>query len=109
MISKEFFIECIEAIRQDQQYRIKFFDTMAKLLDDGGGWPKCYKAEMKLIEWLQNIFKDDNAHSVIEYFIYELDFGLKNEDYGIYDQGVKVPLSNAGELYDYLIKNMEKK
>ncbi len=109
MISKEFFIECIEAIRQDQQYRMKFWDTMDKLLQDGGGFLKNDKCEMKLIEWLQNIFKDDNAHSAIEYFIYELDFGLKNEDYGIYDQGVKVPLSDAGELYDYLIKNMEKK
>lgn len=47
--------------------------------------------------------------SWIDYYMYELDFGRKNEQLKAYDEnGVEMPLSTPEDLYDLLENNKSK-
>jgi hypothetical protein len=62
-------------------------------------------ALIKLLEITMNdIILDEYGNSWISYFIYELDFGRKNDSLKVYINEIERPLSNSGELYDFLIE-----
>jgi hypothetical protein len=103
MISKQLFIETIEAIKRQSIHdkacaeRIKGVYQnafIANLLYDNS-----FVVEV-LLKLLNVIFKDKSGW--IEYFIYEMDFGSK--DLGVWRGEIKVDLSDAGKLYDFLIE-----
>ena len=65
---------------------------------------KHYLLSTQLIKLLKDIFNDSHQDSWIEYFIEELNFGAKNVELKVRDKnGNNIPLSNASELYDFLI------
>jgi len=52
---------------------------------------------------LKELFNDNNEHSWIEYFLWELDFGRENWRLKSYDENKKeIPLSNPAQLFDFL-------
>ena len=115
-MNKELFIETIQAIQKQQEYD----HTIAKYL--GVVFPDAFEANLlpqnhflsnALIHLLQVEMNDlqlgPHDQSWIEYFINELDFGMKNDEYKVTEKdGTEIKMSNAGELYDFLISRKVK-
>lgn len=55
-----------------------------------------------VVELLQNIFNDKD--DIIGWWLYELDYGRNKENAWIEENGVKMYLYTAADLYKYLIK-----
>ena len=52
-------------------------------------------------------FNDNKESSIIEYFIYDLDFGEKfNEGCVLNSEGLSINLASPSDLYDYLVSNL---
>lgn len=104
MITKELFIETIEAI--EKQYK-KDIEISKHL---GRAFPNAFTANLlpdnelvtnALLKLLKNQFKDDSDW--IQYFIYELDFGQENWRLKAYDgDHNEIPLKTAEDLYNLL-------
>ncbi|OQY76055.1 MAG: hypothetical protein B6D44_00230 [Ignavibacteriales bacterium UTCHB2] len=106
MFNKDLFIESIEAIKKQYEHDVNCSQIMGKI------YPNAFEANLmyenhyimnQLIKVLQVAFNDDHEYSMIEYFLWELDFGKKNDTLSAYraDKS-KIDLSDAGKLYDYL-------
>ena len=104
-LKKETFIQAIESIDKLNKKNIQFAENMSKC------FPNSRSADFisdndfvanALIQVLQELFKDNHEHSWIEYFCFELDFGRENWRLKAKDNGKEIPLSNAGQLFDYL-------
>jgi len=108
--SKKFFKECLKAIRKQQRFDRECAYSIKRL------YPSAFESNLiydnsivieQLIKVLKVAFHDNHGHSWIDYFIWELDFGKKNKDLKATDKdGNNIPLSNASDLYNLLIKNM---
>lgn len=60
-----------------------------------------------LIGVLQELFNDNNEHSLIEYFCFDLDFGKNVKNLKAYYQnGGEISLNSASDLYDFLVFKM---
>lgn len=104
---KELFVETIEKIRQQYEHDVMCSEKLKDV------FPNAFKANLmyenhlitnQLVKILQITFNDEHEHSWIEYFMYELDFGVKNDKFKATDgSGNNIPLSNAEELYNFLI------
>jgi len=109
IMTKELFIRAIEAIKKQRDYDIE----VAKHL--GAAFHNTFEANLLpnndyllniLIEILQIEMNDIGTirqPSWIGYFCWELDFGAKNDHLKVYANDREVPMSNAAELYDFLI------
>jgi len=104
-LNKQTFIQAIESIDKLHKKNIEFAEKISKC------FPNSRSADFisdndfvtnSLITVLQELFNDKNAHSWIEYFCWELDFGRENWRLKANDNGKEIPLSNAGQLFDYL-------
>lgn len=110
MFNKELFIETIEAIKKQYEHDINCSKIIGKV------YPNAFKANLmyenhyimnQLVKLLQVAYNDETEYSMIEYFMWELDFGNKNDTLSAYraDKS-KIDLSDAGKLYDYLTENI---
>ena len=62
----------------------------------------------QLIKILQEQMQDNHAHSWIEYFMFELEYGKKKGNNSAWRKdGRVIDLSDAGKLYDFLIENLK--
>lgn len=61
--------------------------------------------EIELVDVLKRVFKDDNEVSLIDYFIYDLNYGKEWKEDSILINEKPLPLRNSGELYDALLEN----
>jgi hypothetical protein len=104
-MTKELFIRAIEAIKKQRDLDVE----MAKHL--GAAFPYAFEANLlpnneslqnMLIEILQEEMNDIET-CWIEHFCWELNFGAKNYRLGVFVNEEEVPMSNAAELYDFLI------
>lgn len=110
MLSKELFIETIEAIKKQYEHDINCSQIISKVYSNGFEANLMYENHYimnQLIKLLQVAFNDETEYSMIEYFLWELDFGKKNNELSAYraDKS-KIDLSNAGKLYDYLTEKI---
>lgn len=110
VISKELFVETIEKIKQQYNHDLQCAEKLKDV------FPNAFIANLmyenhyimnQLVKLLQVAFNDETEYSMIEYFLWELDFGKKNNELSAYraDKS-KIDLSNAGKLYDYLTENI---
>lgn len=102
-LSREVFIDCINAIQQQHDHDSICNDAFEILLpsDYVTGYDNSMlrKGLMSLLKYIMN-----DSGEIIEYFILELDFGkeqtlefcARNED------GSMIDLSDAGKLYSFL-------
>ncbi|MEN9655893.1 MAG: Riemerella phage, partial [Bacteroidota bacterium] len=104
-MEKKLFIESIEAIEKQNNYDISVSENLAK------AFPDCFQASLlprnhflqnALIKVLQESMNDVNESSWIEHFCWELDFGKKNYRLKVTIGKKNIPMSNAGELWDFL-------
>jgi hypothetical protein len=109
MITKEFFVSCIEAIEKESQYLEKFDKAMKDLLEDGCGWPKVHQCRDKLIEWLQIEMNDSDAEGWIEWYCYDLKFGKDAHRLRAYFGEVEYIIDTPEKLYDFINLKSEDK
>jgi hypothetical protein len=108
-MNKELFIASIEALHKQVEHDIK----VSKLL--GEAFPNAFEANLMpdnhylsnaIIRILQEEMNDIGKDSWIEYFLWELDFGRENYRLKVTQNGKEIPMSTAGELYDFLVSNI---
>lgn len=106
VISKELFVETIEKIKQQYNHDLQCAEKLKDVFPNAFTANLMYENHLimnQLVKLLQVQLNDENEHSWIEYFMWELDFGAKNDKYKATDKnGNNIPLSNASELYDLL-------
>lgn len=102
-MKKETFIKSIEAIKLQWDKDKEEAQLLSKV------FPENYEANML---YDNNIMKEafidllaeqmNDINGVIEYFIYELDFGKKGEKLAIIIDDKKIYLKNSEDLYNFL-------
>lgn len=110
-MEKQTFIDCVNALEKQTRQDIANSELLAKVFKDSHSanlLPDNHHLTNILIRILQEEFKDKTAaHSWIEYYCYELDFGAENWRLKAYDENKKeIPLSNAEQLYNLLISKI---
>ena len=108
-MEKQTFIDCINALEKQTRQDIANSELLAKVFKDSHSanlLPDNHHLTNILIRILQEEFKDETAHSWIEYYCYELDFGRENRRLKAYDNKKEIPLSNPEQLYNLLISKI---
>ena len=80
-MEKQTFIDCINALEKQVRQDIANSELLAKVFKDSHSanlLPDNHYLTNILIRILQEEFKDNTAHSWIEYYCYELDFGSES-------------------------------
>lgn len=108
MISKEVFIETIDSIEKQYEHDNKCLEAASLIYEDAFEGNLFYRnswLQNALITLLQIEFNDEKAQSWIDYYLWELDFGKKNNVMQAYrEDGSEIKLTNASELYDCLVE-----
>ena len=107
MIDKILFVQTIEQIQLQKEQDDKCNNAFRVIFpyDFISGYDHHYITN-QLVEILQVLFKDNNKDSLIEYFMWELDFGKKYKKGCVsYKNGKNIKLKSASDLYDSLIMN----
>lgn len=101
VISKEYFNEIMESVKNTYKYQEGLNDYFSKNGVDGYIYqPDCVDTTMKL---LHNIFGEKDKNEWISYFCFELDFGKKYKDGSIKDEfGKDITLATFDDLYTLL-------
>ena len=106
VISKELFVEIIEALKQQYQYDNAWSEKMSVLMHSFVEPYNNSKLTAILTKLLQYELEPNiTKWSDIEYFMYELDFGAKYKSGTITDNGKIIDFSTSGKLYDYLAQH----
>lgn len=108
-MERELFIKSIEAIQEQMKYDISVSEHLGKAFPESftaNLLPKNHFLQNALLEILQVAMNDtencEMGQSWIEYFCWELDFGQENWRLKVTDKGKNIPMSTAGELWDFL-------
>lgn len=106
MISKIEFVKIINQLIEFHKAEYGLNKIMSAFCSDYSG--TCFdKEETIIVDLVQEIFKD-KENDWIGYCLYELNDFKEYKDGCVKDEnGEIIKLSNAGELYDLLIENME--
>jgi hypothetical protein len=108
-MKRKLFIESIEAIRLQQSYDKGIASHLSVVLPntfEGDLLYNNYPLSNALLKILQIENNDTNlcefGQSWIEYFINELEFGVKYKDGMITQEGNNIDFSDSGKVWDYL-------
>jgi len=106
LLKKQTFVNAINSIHKLHKKNIEFANNLAKCFPNANSANFIGENDhvtTALIEVLQELFNDKNAHSWIEYFLWELDFGRENWRLKANDENKKeIPLSSPEQLFDFL-------
>lgn len=105
-INRELFVETVKAMQAQREIDRACHEAFKTILpnDHVTGYANdlLYKQLSKL---LQVATSDDHMDSWIEYYMWELDFGRKNNDLKAYRKDkTEIDLSTPEALYDFLIE-----
>jgi len=108
-MTRELFIETIEALKNQYEYDIEVSKNLAKAFPnafDANLLPENHLLNNALIKILQVENNDlelcEHGQSWVEYFCFELYFGEKYKKGMITDKGKNIDFSNSGKVWDYL-------
>lgn len=111
MIDKKTFCEALDAVQKQNEIDVKFANNLsvcfpssfsANLLPNT---ETCVNALLKLLKHQMS-----DKYDWIVHFCWELNFGAENYRLEVKDKNGKlIPMSNSSELYDFMIKEYEKK
>lgn len=103
-MTKELFIECIEALEKQSEIDSEMADNLGKAFPNvfsGDFLPDNRVVEEMLIKVLKTEMKD--CCDWIGYYCWELDFGKENWRLKVYKkEGDEIPLKTAEDLYNLL-------
>ena len=105
LLRKQTFINAINSIDKLHKKNIQFAVNMGKCFPNSNSAHFITDTDFvttALIQVLQELFKDNHAHSWIEYFCWVLDFGRENWRLKATDNGTEIPLSTPEQLFDFL-------
>ena len=109
-MKKQTFIDCINALEKQARQDTTNSELLSKVFKDSRSAnliPDNHYLTNILVRILQEEFKDKTAHSWIEYYCYELDFGRENWRLKAYNENKnEIPLSNPEQLYNLLISKL---
>jgi hypothetical protein len=116
-MKRETFILAIEAIEKQYNHDVDFANKLAEAFTEARSanlLPKNHFLTNALMLILQQEMNDEEIckykQNWIEWFCYETNFGKDHLRLPAYNKDKTViPLSNAGELYDFLVKEYSKK
>ena len=108
-MTRELFIESIEALKKQYEYDIEVSKNLAKVFTNAYDANLLHENHL-VNNALMKILKVENndlelceyGQSWIEYFCFELNFGAKYKDGMITDKGSNVDFSDSGKLWNYL-------
>jgi hypothetical protein len=108
-MNKQLFITSIEAIQDQHSLDVEIAGHLSK------AFPNAFEANLLpdnsiLQNMLFKILKSEmhDEEGWIEWFCFETDFGTKSNTIRAFNADKSIiPMSNAGELYDFLIKIYE--
>lgn len=111
LITKQQFITIINLIKQIVE-KDKLINKFVKDISEAGYSSGAYLSEILILEeMLQSALEPylvNSSESLIDYFIFDLDFGqkpiLQTIDFSDYIIDSKTNLSTAENLYDFLLK-----
>lgn len=102
-IEKKHFIELIEALGKQADHDARCNEAFAVILPNDlspTGYDNHYLTNA-IMKVLQEATGDTNAHSWIEYYCYDLDFGRKYKDGCATDKdGLSIPLNTPEDLWN---------
>ena len=105
-MNKELFVSTINSIKKQTEIDIKNSSMLQEMFPYDSIY--CGYNNSKLFNALNKILKESmkDEYDWIDYFMYELDFGKKYYDGCVLDKDKSIiDLSNAENLYEFLIKN----
>ena len=108
MISVDFeeFSEIIDGIKNE----IEFQEGIEELVRGvHGEYYRETSCVYYTISLLNKIFRDDDDYPLIDYWIYDLDFGKRWKEGSVTHNGSDVKLETVSDLYDALTKQMVEK
>lgn len=109
MISKQTFINTIEAIKRQDKKEQEFSEALDTIVDGRFVSQMSVDIHSALVTVLEEIFQDKDEW--ISWWMYETSFGqdkkMKAYDGDVDKGGKEIKLGDAGKLYDFLLKNME--
>lgn len=105
-IKKEIFLEALDIIKSNQNKEFELCNTFEKLVGHDYGYESLliYSEDNDFIIKLLNSIFNIQGDSVIEFFIYELDFGKEWYKDCYVVNGESIDLSSSEALWEYLIK-----
>lgn len=104
-ISKEEFVKTINAIKEYNDKIDAIQTVLEENCEEAIFWPPSLQND--LINVLKDVFNDTSDYDgMIEYFIYELEFGDKWQSGYITDNGKDIKMQTAEDLYDYLVDGL---
>ena len=101
-MDKELFVETINKLQELSEEQEKFNDIL-RLIDPEFGGGYVHNKTIFLVEELLSKLVNDKYDN-ISYYMWEIDFGKEYEDGCVTEEdGTPIPLSNASELYDFIM------
>ena len=95
------FEEIMNGIEKEIHFQDEVYNAFSEL---GGEYYRETPSVFSTITLLDKIFEDDSEYPLIDYWVYELDFGKKYNDGCVKDDDGNVVLNTVSDLYDALIK-----
>jgi len=106
---KQMFIDSMVAMKKQDLHDEKLNDAVTELFDDGGGFYKNFHVKNELIKIWKVLLNANYKDSLIDYFIYDLDYGTKYTEGCVTEKdGTSIDISTVGKLYNYLTKTKVK-
>lgn len=105
MISKKTFVNIIDRLEKFEDKVSAVDDALRNLSPDFGGIYLPQPTAI-VVDLLSEMFKDEEGW--LSYFIYERDWLLDFKLGDIIINNEKIKIENWGDVYDFLIENMEK-
>lgn len=106
-ISKKAFIDTINAIKEYNRKIDAIQTVLEENCEESVFWPP--SLQDALINVLKDAFNDDDDYGgMIEYFIYDLEFGsLWKPGYITDKDGTDIKMQTVEDLYNYLVDELE--
>jgi hypothetical protein len=102
-VTKDLFIETIQEIHKQVEHDRKCADAFKVILpEDHISTYKNHWLQNQLIKCLQLAMNDNHGHSWIEYFMWELDFGMKWKEDSVKIKGKSFKLQSPEDLWNLL-------
>lgn len=104
-LSKKDFVACINSMKDVDQRIDAISDVLRKNCEDSIFFPPSLKNQ--LIDVLKKIFREDGKEfSLIEYYIFELNYGKEWNVDSLLIDGKSIPLKTPEDLYEALLNEM---
>jgi hypothetical protein len=105
-MTKKLFTETIQALQNQYDHDSKCNEAFKVILPDDFviGYKNNFLSN-QIVKLLQVAMNDEQAHSWIEYWLYELEFGKQYKKGCVTEKdGSVIDISSAGKLYEFLEK-----